>query len=91
MNDDKVHKLHTVAPLTAKEELRAEVIALLRDALEQAEAGDVDEVLILMRHPGDDEWSNLASETLGFAAWIGRIEITKLDWIEQYREHHRDG
>ena len=84
MNENVV-SLNTVPKPTAKDEIRADVIEKLKEALKRAEIGDVDEILIIMRHPGDDKWSNLATPTLSVARWIGYLEITQADWISLLR------
>ena len=66
------------------------MIERLEEALKQARAGDVDEILIIMRHPGDDEWSNLSTDTLSLSRWIGYLEQTKIDWVDLARANrHR--
>ena len=84
MNKD-IARLYPVPKPTAQDEIRADVIEKLKEALERAESGDVDEILIIMRHPGDDEWSSLATPTLSFARWIGYLAITQADWISQFQ------
>lgn len=74
-----------VPPPTAAEEVRTQVIERLEEALKQARAGGVDEILIIMRHPGDDEWSNLSTDTLSLSRWIGYLEQTKIDWVDLAR------
>lgn len=71
---------------TAPDDIRAQVIAHLKEALAEAEAGNVDEILIIMRHPGDDQWTNLATETQSFAKWIGYLTITSADWIAEFKK-----
>ena len=83
MNENVV-SLNTVPKPTAQDEIRADVIEKLKEVLKRAESGDVDEILIIMRHPGDDKWSNLGTPTLSFVRWIGYLEITKADWLSQF-------
>lgn len=68
---------------TANEEVRESVVRLLRWSLEQAEAGNVDTLIMILGHP-DGEWSDKVSETVKFSEAIGRLEITKQEWIAQY-------
>jgi hypothetical protein len=67
----------------AADEVRESVVRLLRDSLEQAERGEVDTVIIILGHP-DGEWSDRCSNTDKLSAAIGRLEITKQEWIAQY-------
>lgn len=73
----------------ADEEVRESVVRLLRDSLEQAERGEVDTVIIILGHP-DGEWSDRCSSTEKLSAAIGRIEITKQEWVAKYLKE-RDG
>lgn len=78
--------LRIVSPPTATEETRADVVTHLKRALAEAESGNVNEVLILMCH-ANGEWSNLSSRTESILKWVGRLEITKLDWIGLYKRN----
>ena len=73
----------------AADEIRESVMRLLRDSLEQAERGEVDTVIIIVGHP-DGDWTNKSSYTDKLSAAIGRLEITKQEWIEKYLRN-RDG
>lgn len=73
---------------TAAEEVRESVIRLLRKTLDEAEAGQIETVIIIGRAP-DGEWINRASETNHFSDAIGRLEITKAEWIAQYLEQRK--
>ena len=68
---------------SADEEVRESVVRLLREALAQAEAGEVDTVLMILGHP-DETWSDIASETVSFSHAVGRLEILKQKWIAKY-------
>lgn len=74
--------LRVVTPQTAPEEIREKVVAELERALVEARAGEIDEIFMILRHPGDDQWSNRATPTMGLTAWIGKLEITKQAWID---------
>ena len=79
-------------PSGDREEVRQNTIATLQEALKRAIAGEADEcVVILYRHTrdGTDDWDNLTSYTTSITRWIGRLEVTKSDWIDvlnEYRE-----
>jgi hypothetical protein len=67
----------------AADDVRESVTRLLRDSLEQAERGEVDTVIIILGHP-DGEWSDRCSSTQKLSAAIGRLEITKQEWVAEY-------
>lgn len=77
---DNVHTLGVVRRLTADEESKQGSLDALRKALERAEAGDVEEVLIILKHPVANEYSVLASETQEMSGWVGKLEQLKFDW-----------
>jgi hypothetical protein len=70
----------------AADEVRESVLRLLRDSVAQAERGEVDTVIIILGHP-DGQWSDRCSSTDKLSAAIGRLEITKQEWILQYLKH----
>lgn len=72
---------------TADEEVKESVIRLLRETLEQAEAGEVDSILMIVGSPSG-EWLDKASETVKFSETIGRLEISKQEWINRYLRDH---
>jgi hypothetical protein len=68
---------------TAAEEVRASVMALLRDVLEQAEAGEIECVMMVTVGPGG-YWKPLMSKTDNFSGMMGRLEIAQQEWILDY-------
>jgi hypothetical protein len=76
----EITTLHAVKPITSTEAIRAEVIAMLEDALAEAKAGEIDELFMILKHPGGDEWSDRSTSTLNTTEWIGKLEVTKLSW-----------
>lgn len=68
---------------TAKDEIRDSIVRDLRGVLAQAEAGDIEAVIMLVLHP-NGEWSGNDIATTRFSETIGRIEIVKQKWISQY-------
>lgn len=86
---DRTAPVALVPKPKAADEIRESVMRLLRDSLEQAERGEVDTVIIILGHP-DGDWTNKSSYTDKLSAAIGRLEITKQEWIEKYLRN-RDG
>lgn len=86
-----VRTLRAVQPPTAQAEIREQVVALLERTLAEAKAGEIDEVFMIIRHPGSDEWSDRATPTMGFTSWIGKLEIVKQTWIANFNERHAHG
>lgn len=66
-----------------EDEVRESVLRALRQTLEQAEAGEIDTVIMILGHP-DGEWSDRCTSTTKLSEAIGRIEITKQEWIAEY-------
>lgn len=81
--------LRLVTGPTASELVRADLVQLLERTLEEARRGEITELFMILRHPGDDEWSDRSTPTQGFAGWIGRLEITKQSWITLFSERER--
>jgi hypothetical protein len=77
--------LTLVTPPSAAKEVQESIVRLLRRTLEEAERGEIDTVLIIASMP-NGEWIDRASDTLKFSEAIGRLEITKLDWIKRHME-----
>jgi hypothetical protein len=74
-----------VAKPTAEEEVRQSVISVLRMALEEAEAGNVDGVAMILSHP-DGTWTHRGSEHMEFSRMVGRFEMLKQKWIAEHFE-----
>lgn len=69
-----------VPAATADEENRIAVLDVLNSVIEEAEKGEVEEVVILIRHPGG-EYSERATPTGFQRDWVGQLEILKQLWI----------
>jgi hypothetical protein len=80
----KVVKL--VPPQTVDEEVRDSVVRLLSEALAEAKEGHVRTVVLILGYPNGD-WANKASFTDRYSEAIGRLEITKQEWIKQYLDN----
>lgn len=68
---------------TTSEEIKAGIVQLLEVVLAEAEAGHISTMLIIAVHP-DSTWSRECSGTVEMAAMIGRLEITKQEWINDF-------
>jgi hypothetical protein len=83
-----VHNLHVVKP--GERPVRQDTVAVLRDALKAAKRGEIVECVVIARYPDDmpdgTRWRELASGTTNFCEWVGRLEILKAGWIDQYRD-----
>lgn len=66
------------------DEIRADVLDILREQLARAEAGEIDSVLVVFKYP-DGHWGHRHSGVVGFSEAIGQIETIKQDWIDAYR------
>lgn len=81
----------TVATLVTKptlaDEIKEGVVKLARTVLEDAEAGNASTLLVICVRP-DGTWSREWSGTQEMAAMIGRLEITKQEWIAQYSKNY---
>lgn len=69
---------------TAAEEIKADVISILREHLERAERGEFDGVVVICRR-SDGSWCDERSALVQFSDAIGKLEIIKHDWIRQFR------
>lgn len=68
---------------TADEEVRQSVVRLLQETLDEAVRGEIDTIVLILGHP-DGDWSDKCSSTNKLSAAIGRLEITKHEWVVQY-------
>jgi hypothetical protein len=77
----------TVAQLTPKptlsDQCKDDVIAILKAALAQAEAGETEAICVIALHP-DKSWSDKRSMAAHFPDFIGRLQITLQAWINAY-------
>lgn len=78
--------LHVIKAPRAADDIKASVVKLLEELLVEAKAGDITELCILIQHADPREWSDRSSMTENIMGWVGRLELTKLDWIAKYRE-----
>jgi hypothetical protein len=66
-----------------EDEIRAETVRILRDALAQAESGEVVAALVVLKYQGGT-WTDERSGVMDFPDAVGRIEIIKQSWIRDY-------
>jgi hypothetical protein len=78
---DKIAKL--VTPPTMADEIREGILKLSQEVLKDAETGTLQTLLVVCVR-SDGSWSREWSGTPEFAAMIGRLEITKQEWIAEY-------
>jgi len=67
----------------ASDEVRESIVAILRATLDEAKRGELDCIVVIARSV-DGEWFNRCSEVVGFSDAIGRLEITKQEWIKEF-------
>lgn len=65
------------------EQIKEDILISLNETIEAVEAGHVSELLIIVRGP-DGTWSKATHRVEEFSSWIGRLEIVKQEWIEEY-------
>lgn len=82
--------IRLVTPPTASEEIKQSVVEKLEEILAQAKAGDITEFCMIIQHADPAEWSDISSMTKHIMTWVGRLEMTKLDWIAKYRENENE-
>ena len=68
---------------SASAEIKADVVRLIKDALREAENGNVLSVVMIVRY-ADGTWGDNASATTHFPDTLGRLEILKYEWIKKY-------
>lgn len=78
--------LKLVPPPAEDVAIREATVQLLAQALDEAKAGHIAEIVLLVLHP-DGTWSDRTTQSLHFSEWIGRLEMTKLDWIKSHWEN----
>lgn len=69
------------------DEIKDGAVKLARTVLKDVEAGNVTTLLVIAVRP-DGTWSREWSGTAEMAAMIGRLEITKQEWIAEYSKKY---
>lgn len=75
--------LSVVPKKTVTEEQQESVMRAIHGIMADAERGDVETVIVIARH-ADGNWTDRASTTHHYSDCIGRLEILKQTWINQY-------
>lgn len=65
------------------QEVQKQTIAVLKEALADAERGEIHSCILLLKRD-DGHWSDLNSGTMMFSDAIGKLEIIKQRWIRDY-------
>lgn len=68
---------------TLLEQARTDVIDILEKALDRAKSGEIETILVIMKHL-DGCWSDERSIAIDFPEAIGRLEIVQHAWMNQY-------
>jgi hypothetical protein len=68
---------------TVADQIRTACVDMLREALDQAERGEVSAAVVILRRP-DGTWHDERSGCTDFPDAIGRLEIVKQSWIAHY-------
>ena len=76
-----------VPEAVAEDEVRESVLAVLQEMLGMAEAGVLNTVIVIAGRV-DGDWMNRYSETVCFSEAIGRLEITKQEWVKNYMKEN---
>jgi hypothetical protein len=74
----------SIAPKpTVLDKIKQDIVETLREALAEAEKGEICSMLLIMKH-NDNSWSDERSGSMDFPDAIGRLEIVKQNWIQAY-------
>lgn len=73
---------------SAADEVKAELLRMAEDFLAQVRAGDIVEVVMIVKHP-NAQWSNRWSGSLDYPRTIGELEITKYEMVASYSHANR--
>jgi hypothetical protein len=63
--------------------IKSDVVVMLREVLAEAERGEIDAVIVIKRMP-DGYWADRRSGVIHFSDAIGKLEIVKQSWIASY-------
>jgi hypothetical protein len=67
----------------AADDIKVEILDILRGALAEAEAGELDALILVKRQVGG-KWGNDRSGLLSITDAVGRLEIIKQEYVYQY-------
>jgi len=82
---DEAKVIGLVTAPSASDEIRKQIVEYLKECLDLAEKGEVDDVLIIVNLTSH-KWRDWVSGTNNFPVRIGRLEIVKAGMIEMYRQ-----
>jgi len=74
---------------TVDDEIRQDIIGMLKRALEQAEAGEIDTVFMIVIRP-DGTWNDRCGGLTRYGQTIGCIETIKQKMIHNYLRQEDD-
>lgn len=72
-----------VTPPSCSDEIKESIIKELTDMLAQAKRGEFSMVVVIFKRTAG-KWGHYESGTLDFCEVIGRLEITKTEWINEF-------
>lgn len=71
------------APPKIEDTIAADVIRYLKEILKEAEEGRIESIIIIAKRPSGF-WSERRSGTKNYPEAIGRLEIMKQGWIQEF-------
>jgi hypothetical protein len=77
--------VHAIKPPNASEQRRREVIAILEEALKEANEGFVDGVVLIALRT-DGCWYPVSSSGPDFTSLVGKMEVFKQQLIAKYTQ-----
>lgn len=81
--------IELVTKPTVADEIKDGIVRALEKALEEAKAGQMDHLVMVMSYAGG-EWKDYVSGTEECSRMIGRLEIVKYSWMRQYLNAERE-
>jgi hypothetical protein len=82
--DVRANIVQLVPPPSASQEAVDGAVQILRLLLVEAEAGRLADLAVIYSAP-DKTWSHITTTTIDFTGLIGRTEIAKQRWIEDFQ------
>lgn len=84
---DNITRLHEVAPPRVPDTIREQLIKDVEELLQEARAGEISEMIVLVQHSNPEQWSERKSAAnTPISTWIGRLEIFKYDLITRLHQ-----
>lgn len=85
-----VDPIKLVVKPTTLDEVKESVVKLLEQTLKEANEGSITTIVMLIEYI-DEDWADRISSTVNFSKAIGRLEITKQEWIDKYLRNRNNG